>query len=183
MLHRLSREVRHNLVAWVALFFALTGTGIAASRYIITRKSQIKPSVLRELQPPAIATAAKAAKAAHAVVAKVRSTGTFTSSQAEAEVPVTGASWVQQAGEDELFMGAMTVTSPTRSACDGGGALEIQVDLDGEEIASPSVGAGGTTETIQVAKWEVASHAAGLFEPGHSESHTITVKAYYTCEG
>ena len=42
--------VRKNLVAWLALFFALTGTGIAASRYVITSPAQIKPSVLRKLR-------------------------------------------------------------------------------------------------------------------------------------
>jgi Collagen triple helix repeat (20 copies) len=42
--------IRKNLVAWLALFFALTGTGIAASRYVITTTHQIKPSVLRKLR-------------------------------------------------------------------------------------------------------------------------------------
>jgi hypothetical protein len=36
-------------VACVALFFALAGTGLAASRYLITSSSQIKPSVLHAL--------------------------------------------------------------------------------------------------------------------------------------
>jgi hypothetical protein len=42
--------VRRNLVAWVALFVALTGTSLAASHYIITSTRQIKPSVLRSLR-------------------------------------------------------------------------------------------------------------------------------------
>lgn len=37
-------------IALVALFFSLAGTGIAASRYLITSTSQIKPSVLKQLQ-------------------------------------------------------------------------------------------------------------------------------------
>lgn len=36
-------------VAWLALFFSLAGTGFAASHYIITSTSQIKPSVRRAL--------------------------------------------------------------------------------------------------------------------------------------
>jgi hypothetical protein len=40
----------HNAVAWLALFFSLAGTGLAASRYIITSTSQIKPSVRRALR-------------------------------------------------------------------------------------------------------------------------------------
>jgi hypothetical protein len=40
-------------IACVALFFALTGVGLAAGRYIITSPKQIKPSVLREIQSQA----------------------------------------------------------------------------------------------------------------------------------
>jgi hypothetical protein len=38
------------MVAIVALVFAMTGTGIAASHYMITSTSQIKPSVLKKLK-------------------------------------------------------------------------------------------------------------------------------------
>jgi hypothetical protein len=37
-------------VSLVALFFSLTGAGLAASRYIITNTHQIKPNVLRALR-------------------------------------------------------------------------------------------------------------------------------------
>jgi hypothetical protein len=39
-----------SIIAVVALFVALGGTAVAASRYIITSTSQIKPSVLKELR-------------------------------------------------------------------------------------------------------------------------------------
>ncbi len=42
--------LRHNAIALTALLFAMTGTGLAASHYIITSTSQIKPSVLRQLR-------------------------------------------------------------------------------------------------------------------------------------
>jgi hypothetical protein len=38
-----------TIIACTALFFSLAGTGLAASRYIITSTSQIKPSVRRAL--------------------------------------------------------------------------------------------------------------------------------------
>jgi hypothetical protein len=57
--------IRRNLVAFIALFFALAGTGVAASHYLITSTSQIKPSVLRALRAPAASQAAtKAPKTA-----------------------------------------------------------------------------------------------------------------------
>lgn len=44
------RFVRSNAIALVALVFAMTGTGIAATHYVITSTSQIKPSVLKQLR-------------------------------------------------------------------------------------------------------------------------------------
>ena len=37
-------------IACVALFFSLAGTGLAASKYLISSTSQIKPSVLKSLK-------------------------------------------------------------------------------------------------------------------------------------
>jgi hypothetical protein len=50
MFNRALRAVRHNLVAWLALFVALGGTSLAATHYVITSTKQIKPSVLRQLK-------------------------------------------------------------------------------------------------------------------------------------
>jgi hypothetical protein len=48
-IHGLGTKIRANLVAWLALFVALGGTSFAASHYVITKTSQIKPSVLKQL--------------------------------------------------------------------------------------------------------------------------------------
>ena len=40
-----------TVISCVALFFSLAGTGIAASRYLITSASQIKPTVRAALTP------------------------------------------------------------------------------------------------------------------------------------
>ena len=50
MFSRALTAIRRNVVAWLALFVALSGTSLAASHYIITSSRQIKPSVLKQLR-------------------------------------------------------------------------------------------------------------------------------------
>jgi hypothetical protein len=52
MTPRVLAAVRQNIVAWMALFVALTGTGVAAAHYTISSIGQIKPSVVRQLRVP-----------------------------------------------------------------------------------------------------------------------------------
>jgi hypothetical protein len=47
---RLRRPTPGTVIALVALFFALGGSAVAASHYLITSTKQIKPSVLRSLK-------------------------------------------------------------------------------------------------------------------------------------
>jgi hypothetical protein len=47
---RYRRPSPSTLIALVALFFALGGSAVAASRYLITSTSQIKPSVLKTIR-------------------------------------------------------------------------------------------------------------------------------------
>jgi Collagen triple helix repeat (20 copies) len=50
MIFRMLTAIRQNIVAWLALFVALTGTSIAATHYTLTSTGQIKPSVLKQLR-------------------------------------------------------------------------------------------------------------------------------------
>ena len=50
MIARIVTSIRHNAIAWLALFVALTGTSMAASHYVVSSTKQIKPSVLKKLK-------------------------------------------------------------------------------------------------------------------------------------
>jgi Collagen triple helix repeat (20 copies) len=47
---RILRAIRHNIVAWLALLVALSGTSMAASHYVISSTRQIQPSVLKQMR-------------------------------------------------------------------------------------------------------------------------------------
>src|SRR5262249_6326036 len=132
------RFLRKNAIALTALVFAMTGTGIAASRYIITSTSQIKPSVIKQLRGEAGASAATilqpALKGVHTLrmrshltspvsitsQSKTRLSGARTVRADEPgfqEVPITNPKWIQYPEEMVELVGNFVVPRPTYEEC------------------------------------------------------------------
>jgi hypothetical protein len=179
--------VRRNLISWIALFFALAGTGVAASRYLITSSSQIKPSVLRELRTPNAVAAKLAAQGAHSVVARVRSVGVVNAPEpplSSVSDPLAGATWTQHAEEVNQIVGQFTESHESSAECKGGAMASIAVEilLDGHEA---DFGATPTEGGTCVISWRVAGAAELLFEPATNTTHTITaqVRCVENCAG
>lgn len=189
---RIARHVRRNAVAWLALFFALAGTGVAASRYIITSRSQIKPSVrlaLREEVARALrgeAVASKlAAKGVHSVVARVRSTS-FTTSETPTNVPLSGGTWTQHTEEDDQLMGQVLLTRV--GGCEAE-LPEVEIFMDGKRAGDIPVhdpGIEGQTAIFPI-YWDLWQRqnepelTGTMFEPESNVTHTLTAKAFAPC--
>jgi hypothetical protein len=179
-------------VAIVALVFAMAGTGIAASQYIITSASQIKPSVRRELRSEAAHAAAikLAATGAHAVVARIRSTGPVTVG-AEAAVPLRGNTWTQHPEELNMLVGTVNVNPQGCVAT--GGAPVLRGSIDGTEVLFESgLNAGGVATKTEALEWEgfaetnyESSHPhptqEWIFEPTATATHTFTATVAGSC--
>lgn len=139
------RFIRRNAIALTALVFAMTGTGIAASRYIITSTSQIKPSVLRELRSElAHAAEVKAARSgAHAVVDRPHVAAPFvlpeSPEQHEAVFELAGSTWTQHVEELQGIVGGDLRVTGSSEAGARECAVTLKVRLDGKIIGRGGV--------------------------------------------
>jgi hypothetical protein len=169
------------IVALIALVVALSGTAVAAGRYLITSTTQIKPSVRRDLRAEASATAVKIAKqGAHSVVARARFAGPISLTEEAQPVTLTGNTWTQGAEEVDEIVGDVTTTSAP--PC-GTLSLQLSFFLDGiptsgEVLLSHSQELGTFRSKIS---WpEKLAPLLVLDEPGASTKHTLTAEARET---
>jgi hypothetical protein len=186
---RMRRPSPTTVIAIVALVVALGGTAIAASRYIITSASQIKPSAIKELEARASAAEVKLVSAgAHAVVARVRSSApVVTAGEPESiNVPLTGFSWIQRPEEIDQLLGQVTYTYP--STCSGQGqSLVLEIFLDKQLLEVAQVGPRLTNEPEDETEthWIVWEANGGLpmylYEPRVKTTHQLEMKAHDAC--
>jgi hypothetical protein len=183
------------IVSLGALVIALGGTAFAASRYIITSTSQIKPSVLRELRSSA-ATAA-VPKGPKAVIDRVGLVAPVTTITEPADGPferpavaLTSATWTQAAHQVNVIVGQVTVSNPPEGQCNGGAFIEVE--LDGTIASIGTVYARQrepyeATTTYQF-QWSPPyppggeeSNATWLIDQERAISHTLSARASDFC--
>jgi len=105
----------------------------------------------------------------------VADTGSVTAPHgASTNVPLTGGTWTQAAGDLNLITGSMQLGIP--SSCTGsfGNALIVSVDGTPTTFASAPIAPASGTATIPFVTSEV-------MEPGSSTQHTITASLGNSC--
>jgi hypothetical protein len=107
-----------------------------------------------------------------AVVARARSVGAITT---PGDDPLTGNTWVQKAGEDDLVLGTITYQSPPQ--CTGQAYLNVGVYLDGSPIGSFLVFNLLTPGATALFGTELY-----VFEPGADTPRTLTARVSSGCQ-
>jgi hypothetical protein len=112
-----------------------------------------------------------------AVVARARSVGAVTTSgYPGTDDPLTGNTWVQKAGEDDLILGAITYQSPSQCSTFYMPFLGIYVYVDG------TLSGSSFTDFSPLQPGGTRSFVIPIgFASGADTSHTLTVKAWDFC--
>jgi hypothetical protein len=110
-----------------------------------------------------------------AVSVRATSSGTVAAPHgASTSVPLSGTSWTQAAGELDLVVGSVTLSTP--SACTGsvGNALIVSVDGAATTFALAPTSPASSTVTVPIA-------VAGIMEPAAPTSHTLSAALANSC--
>jgi hypothetical protein len=208
---RLRRHLNYaNVVATMALVFAMSGGALAASHYLITKSSQIKPSVLKKLKGNIGHTGATGATGAQGPVGKegqpgspgasgttvvyrvraVASVQTAAGAEAKGETavlndPLNG-TWTQAADEVDQIVGQVTFTAPSQAVCSESSSpspVEVKIFINGTDAGTfYDYGEPGKPTTAPIEFYNGNSEPSWtLFEPGVPTTDSITAKVGDRC--
>ena len=121
---------------------------------------------------------AQAAGTAADILARARQASAVVAAHnASTDVPLSGASWTQGAGELELVAGTVVIHKP--AACTGTFMNELTLYVDGRPVtfASGPVLAAPTTPSDEITQFLVGT----IGEPGQDTDHTMTAKFVNAC--
>jgi hypothetical protein len=199
---RVRRPSPAMIVALVALVIALGGTAVAASHYIITSTSQIKPSVLHELRDGQAVSAA-VPKGPKAVIDRIDLAAPVTTTTTSPEgpfeataVPLANATWTQAAHQANVLIGQVTFAKPPLGQCAVGAGsaftAAFELVLDGRRAAFSETyplfnSSEQVTPTYQLAwkpdfsylDWNSAS--LWLVDGESAVPHTLSARAFDRC--
>lgn len=133
-----------NVVATLALVFAMSGGALAATHYLIKSKQQISPKVLEELKGNKGATGQTGAAGAAGIagaqgVPGKEVTGATGAQGAKGETGATGAEGPQGPGASEITFNLPASTSPTFSNVGSAAGFTLEAKC-GEDAGTHAVG-------------------------------------------
>jgi hypothetical protein len=204
---RLLAHVRANVIAYLALFIAMSGTSYAVTQLPVNSvgAKQLKSNAVTEAkvkdgsllgkdfkagQLPAGATgppgsAGAAGPAGTGIVARVRFTGDQVGTDVASSVPLTGAGYQQAATEIDTFYGRATIDVPRNITCSAT-----------NQAATLSLKVGSLTVlqlTVNTALFDDPAPSQqfileptvfrDLFEPGSPTARTMTATFIDSCDG
>ena len=183
-----------NVVATLALVFAMSGGALAAKHYLVSSTKQISPKVLKKLKGKTGKTGKTGAtgpagpqgaagpqgKEGTTVVNRVRGAGAIESTGTEAPYALTNSIWSQGPTEAQTITASVSFNAPPESKCNIAGKFAANVEV---EIKIDGVFAGnGFYNNEKEGKFTKTMYTeTGLTDNGATQSHTITATIKDNC--